>query len=148
MELNGINLTPIEEVIHTQKNIKSFNELMNAIKDFSPKTLSEIIDNNKIYLPLTTEELLDFIEYKGLYIDVHPEFYIPGVNWCWQICWYLPKENWDDIPHKELRSYHFIDGTFGYGDNGDYKTMNNALYSAIEMSFRLIENGFKKQNND
>ena len=47
--------------------------------------------------PRVSEVLRYFRDVHGLYIHNVPEFYTNGINFCWQILWYTPKEKWESI---------------------------------------------------
>ena len=78
--------------------------------------------------PLYQQAFKWFRDTHGLYIHSCPEFYQNGINFNWQILWYLPKDRWN----KSFVS----DGTFIYGDNGEYPTQEDADFAALK---KLIE---------
>lgn len=83
--------------------------------------------------PLKQQALKWFREKHGLYVHMVPEFYTTGINFNWQILFYLPKEHW--IKHL------VHNGTFMYGDNGEYPTQELAENAAIEKMIDLVKNG-------
>jgi len=87
--------------------------------------------NSHIIKAPTWDEAIEWFGKKGLYISIQPEFYTTGINWCWQILWHLPKEQWDE--------YTISGGTFSYGDNNEYPTRRLANIGAIEKMIELFE---------
>lgn len=76
-----------------------------------------------------------FREKHGLYYHIVPEFYTKGINFNWQILWYLPKEKW---------TKHVIsDGTGLYGDNGEYPTQEKAEQACLDELIKLIKDGIR-----
>jgi hypothetical protein len=69
-----------------------------------------------------------FRDIHGLYHTICPEFYRDGINFNWQILWYLPKEEWTE--------YVICDGTVCYGDNGEYPSQEEAELACLK---KLIE---------
>lgn len=68
----------------------------------------------------------------GLYPSITPEFYQDGINWNWQVLWYVSNDRKD-----------FQSGTFYYGDNNEYPSYDIAILSFIEMCFMLLEAGLE-----
>jgi len=93
------------------------------------ETISKKNSRYTVYIP-TWEEATHFLENKGYYIHMGPEFYKDGINWCWQILWYLPKEEWTE--------YNIINGTYYYGDNSEFSTRRIAVKAAIEKIIEII----------
>lgn len=85
---------------------------------------SEVVVNNPIFSQVFTWAE----ENHGLYCDFIHAFYKDGVNFLWQIFWYLPVEEQVDGV--------LTDGTMLYGDNGDYETSRDAKIACLE---KLIE---------
>jgi hypothetical protein len=85
---------------------------------------------------------LKFIEKNKLTIKIVPEYYLDGINWNFQIFWYL-----DNINKEELLSsddnYSFYEGTMMYGDNNEYPTQDSCYKEAIIFCFNLIDNKIK-----
>jgi hypothetical protein len=80
----------------------------------------------------TLEQLQSWLEEeKGMYISIAPEMYVDGINWNWQVLWYLPKDQWvidEDGPSR------ICTGTGYYGDNGEFPTRHEALEAALQMA--------------
>jgi len=81
-------------------------------------------------LPTYSQVFRWFREKYGLYHHILPEFYTTGVNFNWQIFWYLPKEEWT----KHLIS----DGTGLYGDNGEYPTQEDAELACLKQLIQIV----------
>jgi len=77
-----------------------------------------------------------FRDVYGLYVHSVPEFYYTGINFNWQIFWYLPKEKWT--------KYSCNGGTFLYGDNGEYPTQEAADIAMIEKMIDIVKNKILK----
>lgn len=102
----------------------------------------------------TQDDLIDWLEKKGMYIYIRPEFFIDGINWNWQVLWYLPKEEWissdefnvdeDSLPINHY--YKIMSGTGVYGDNGEYPTRHDAIEAALKMGILKL-NVFYKNNS-
>ena len=71
------------------------------------------------------QEIYEWFETKGLFVSILPELYQDGPCYCWQILWY---DN-DGI-------IKLTDGTFIYGDNGEYKSIRDTYEPII---LKLIE---------
>ena len=82
------------------------------------------------------KRLYDFFDSVNLRIAIHPEYYRNGINWNYQITWYLPKEEWD----KNL-----YNGTPYYGDNAEYPSRIEAEYAAFTQAFLLLEEIIKNK---
>lgn len=90
------------------------------------------------------QQAIDFIHSKGIFISIRPEIYKDGINWNWQLFWYLPKEEWTyftEIIDSAIEN--FYDGTFMYGDNHEYPTYNDAIKGCIEKAIEILKT---KQN--
>ena len=72
------------------------------IVEKSNKSTSE----NIIQAPLYQQAFRWFSEKFGFYHTIWPEFYKDGINFNWQILWYLPKDKWT--------KYVISDGTGQY----------------------------------
>jgi len=83
-----------------------------------------------------------FRDVHGLYVHSTPEFYVGGINFNWQILWYLDEKDWvyDDAGNPILIS----EGTFLYGDDGEYPTQEIADLSAIRKMIEIV----KKRNHE
>ena len=77
------------------------------------------------------QQVVDWLDLKGYNISIKPEYYYEGINWNWQIFWYLPQEEWTE--------FLVNDGTMMYGDNGEYNTRLEATIAAIEKALELIK---------
>lgn len=76
-----------------------------------------------------------FREKHGLYNSTHPEFYMDGINFNWQIRWYLPKDKW---------TIHRVSGgTYMYGDNHEYPTQEDADLGAIRKMIEIVKDGYE-----
>ena len=98
-------------------------------------------DNTKItngvireysWAPLYQQVFRWFREKHGLYIHFVPEFYMTGINFNWQILWYLPKEKWTE--------YVVSNGTMLFGDNGEYPTQEDAENACLDKLIEIIKN--------
>lgn len=82
---------------------------------------------------------------KGIYLSLHPEFYEDGINWNWQLWWYLPKEEWIERDYEDKSNgtyYTYIEGgTYMFGDNGEYPTKPEAEFEALNFALNMIING-------
>lgn len=92
-------------------------------------------------------------EKKGLHTAIHPEFYVNGINWLWQVFWYKPKEEWEGLVKgneeweemsmdKRIKIYT---GTAMYGDNGEYPTMQDAQRMAMIWCMDYLEGQFDEK---
>lgn len=80
----------------------------------------------------TFSQAFDWFEKKyGLYHAIHPEFYADGINFNWNVSWYLPKEKWT----KNTVS----DGTYWYGDNGEYPTRRDAELGVLRKMIEKVK---------
>lgn len=86
--------------------------------------------------PLYQQVFEWFREEFGLYHTIIPEFYTGGINFNWQLRWYLPKEKWTE--------YVISDGTYWYGDNGEFPTQRDAELGCLQ---KLIELANGKESN-
>lgn len=125
------------KVLDNPKRFLNYSEYNNEIIEY-PMTFKLYIDwvcsaSETNYSP--SPQVMYFLESKGIYLLTRPELYSDGVNWNWQLWWYNPSEYWTDDN---------IDcGTFLYGDNGEYRTREEAELSAFYMAFGLLEAGLK-----
>lgn len=79
------------------------------------------------------EEISLYIQELGVYIQLSEEFYTTGVNHLWQVLIYDP----DNIDNDCILS----EGSSGlYGDNGEYKTKEDALEDAVKYSLLFLLN--------
>src|ERR1700755_1407807 len=64
----------------------------------------DVINHNnseKIIFRPTQDHLQTWLESKGMFVSIAPEFYTEGINWNWQVLWYLPKEKWEWIENED-----------------------------------------------
>lgn len=80
---------------------------------------------------ITNTEIFEFLDSNNLYIYIRPEFYSDGINWNWQIFWYLPKE--------QQYGSKITGGTGLYGDNGQYPRRKDAEEKAIKRALKILE---------
>lgn len=103
-------------------------------KSFFINNYSGIDFSNENWLHVAAplwQEAIDFVESLGYYIYICPEFYADGINWNWQVLWYLPKELWTE--------FKVMSGTFMYGDNGEFSTRRDATIAALKRAIDEIE---------
>ena len=81
------------------------------------------INNCTGSLKFNNRDLYDFFDEQGVNVAMSPEHYKNGINWLWQLLWYLPKSG----------------GTCWYGDNAEYPTRQKAETAAFEKSFEILE---------
>ena len=89
-----------------------------------------------ILAPLYQQAFRWFREKYGLYYYILPEFYKNGINFNWQILWYLPKEEWT--------IHRIYNGTMLYGDNGEYPTQEKAELACLRKLIEIV----KKNTNE
>jgi len=82
--------------------------------------------------PLYQQAFKWFREKYGLHYCIIPEFYVNGINFNWQVLWYLPKEEWTE--------HNVNDGTFMYGDDGEYPTQELAESACIDKMIEIVKN--------
>ena len=81
-----------------------------------------------ISAPLYQQAFRWFREKYGLYCNFVSEFYSDGINFNWQVMWYIPKEEWTE--------FHVANGTYWYGDNNEFPTQEEAELACL---IKLIE---------
>jgi hypothetical protein len=86
--------------------------------------------------PLYSQAFKWFRDEYGLYTTFIPEFYKDGINFNWQILWYLPKEEWTER--------NIMNGTYLYGDNGEYPTQEEAILACLRKLIELVQTNKKK----
>jgi hypothetical protein len=114
------------------KNTESFyfNNLRDASGDYIP---FQKHDRLKWFgAPLKSQAFKWFIDKHGLHIHMCPDFYKDGINYCWQILWYLPKDKWTDS--------NVHGGTMFYGDNHEYPTKEEAENACIDKMIEIVKN--------
>ena len=124
-ELRGINLG-IEELGGVEPYYQRFG--------FHTLSNHDIFNSNKIVVtaPTFSQAFRWFREKHGLYYHILPEFYTKGINFNWQIFWYLPKEEWTD--------FVISDGTGLYGDNNEYPTQEDAEIACLNELIKIVKN--------
>ena len=91
-------------------------------------TDNSYVDINPTPAPLY-QQAFEFLREKfRFYHTIIPEYYTKGINFNWQLSWYLPKEEWTE--------HRIWDGTFLYGDNGEYPSYKDAELGCLK---KLIE---------
>jgi hypothetical protein len=90
-------------------------------------------DKNLTKAPLYQQAFRWFRDVHGLYHTIWPEFYKDGINFNWQILWYLPKDEWT--------KYVISDGTGQYGDNGEYPSQEEAELTCLIKLIEIVKNG-------
>lgn len=95
-------------------------------------TYIQMISDGCCLAPTFSQAFSWFREKHGLYHYILPEFYKNGINFNWQIFWYLPKEKWTD--------YRITDGTMLYGDNGEYPTQEDAEQACLIKLIEIVKN--------
>lgn len=84
------------------------------------------------YLAPVFSQAFKFIREKyNLIHSIQPEYYETGINYCWQITWYLPKEEWSE--------YIIHDGTGLFGDNGEYATYEKAEIACLNNLIKICK---------
>lgn len=101
----------------------------------------------------TQDELLSFLEGKGMFIPLMPEIYVDGINWNWQVLWYLKKEDWqyteiDTENGRQKVPINIVDGTGWYGDNGEYPTRHDAIEAALKMGLMKLDPLFMNNSSE
>jgi hypothetical protein len=130
--------------------------LKDAGFSFSKDHHHDLFDGHVSLIDLvpSQSDVQKWLESKGVYIAIAPELYEKGINWNWQLCWYLEKKEWE---------YTFIDGEDGqplelpiriaggtgwYGDNGEYPTREEALDAALQLGIKKLDPLFRNNSAD
>lgn len=102
--------------------------------------------DNHMKAPTRDEVFKWFRDVHGLYVRNQPEFYTTGINFNWQILWYLPKEEWKY--DEENRPFLIETGTFMYGDNAEFPTQEAADLGMIEkmIGIVIVKNKINEKN--
>ena len=111
-EICGVNIWDRD---HDQFHVISQENISSATYEF-------------ILAPLWQQAFEFFRKECGFYVYNSPEFYKNGINFNWQILWYLPEE--------QQTKHRVNGGTYLYGDNGEYPTQESADEAAI---LKMIE---------
>jgi len=101
---------------------------------YSSSSNGNILNSNlstAVAAPLYQQAFKFMRKVYGLYVHSVPEFYYTGINFNWQILWYSPKNEWS--------KHNCNDGTFLYGDNGEYPTQELADIAMIEKMIELVK---------
>ena len=112
---------------------KSFNLCLSLNKNLILNKKGILInkENFQIFDP---RDLYNFFDSKNLYVDITPNFYIDGISWLYQVNWYT------DEKYNIKNNYkNFLDGTFAYGDDGEYLSREIAEEEAFKNCFGLLE---------
>jgi hypothetical protein len=99
-------------------------------------TFNEVDDNGEpleLIAAPDFEDLRDWLEKKGFYINIIYDLYPDGVNVNWQVLWYLPKEEWvtDRTGNGMTMHHQYMSGTSQYGDNHEFPTYDEAMDAAL-----------------
>lgn len=100
----------------------------------SPSSAIQFKTQREVTLAPLWEQVINWLDSKGVYIVILPEFYNTGINWNVQINWYLPKEQWTGSV-----GFHIISGSFWFGDNAEYPTRLDAIKKGIELALEKLE---------
>lgn len=99
-------------------------------KPCNNSNIIKVFNVDCIAAPTFSQAFAWFEENHGLYCNFIHEFYKDGVNFLWQIFWYLPvEEQVDGI---------LTGGTMLYGDNGDYETSRDAKIACLEKLIKIL----------
>lgn len=82
---------------------------------------------------------MKFIDRKGIQILVNPEHHTTGINWNWQLLWYRQQEEW--VSDEYIADHKMTGGSFSYGDNAEYPTMEDCYKGAILEVFKRLAEG-------
>jgi len=109
-------------------------------------------NGNNIPAP-TQDQLQTWLETRGLYVSIAPEFYADGINWNWQVLWYLPKNTWEWEEYEDegkiiKHARNIVTGTGYYGDNGEYPTRHLAMEAALQMALNKTDLMFRHNSVD
>lgn len=74
-------------------------------------------------------------EVQFIHVRVWPEYYKNGFNWNMQVTWWLGDIEGGD----EMDDYPFYNGTFSYGDNGQFKSYEHALENGLIIGMKMME---------
>lgn len=87
---------------------------------------------------------------KGMNTNIAPEYYQDGINWCWQVSWYLIKDKWKLNNKTEHPHYSNVwGGSFSFGDNHEYPTYEDAERGCLTYILeKLLGQGFSKEFGD
>lgn len=109
--------------------------------------------DNPISWPTVPLALQWINDTKGLYLNLGPELYKDGINWCWQLYWYKPRNQWKS---KKTHNEHPIrlgeiitetyydnisEGTYMFGDNHEYPTKQSAESEALSYALNYLIGG-------
>jgi hypothetical protein len=88
-------------------------------------------DMGTVTAPTFSQAFRWFRDLHELYHRLWPEFYRNGINFNWQILWYLPKDKWT--------MYVISDGTMQYGDNGEYSNQEEAELACLNKLIEIVK---------
>ena len=74
------------------------------------------------------QQVVDWLDSKGIHIQITPEFYQDGINWNFQV-WEYDSKAYDCVSDRS---------SMMYGDNHEYPTRIDAINGAIEEALKLI----------
>lgn len=123
-----------------------------SIREFND-WIGDETDDELIFRP-TQDHLQTWLESKGMFVSIAPEFYTEGINWNWQVLWYLPKEKWEWIEDEDENGNsvkhpsNIVTGTGWYGDNGEFPTRHEALEAALHMALMKLDIMFRNNSVD
>ena len=95
------------------------------------KVVQSDLLGDAVIAPTFSQSFRWFRDKHGLYYHIVPEFYTNGINFNWQIFWYLPKEEWTH--------YVISTGTMMYGDNGEYPTQEEAELACLQKLIEIVK---------
>jgi hypothetical protein len=119
----------------------------------SPDFSIDFINAKAVARP-TQDQLQTWLENKGMYISIAPEFYQDGINWNFQVLWYEPKENWEwiTVPDDEGKSFQYpqniVTGTGWYGDNGEYPSRHLGIEAALHLALMKLDFFYRHNSID
>ena len=123
-ELRGINLG-MEELGGVEPYYQRFG--FHTLSNHDIDNLNKIV----VTAPTYSQAFRWFREKFGFYYTIWPEFYKNGINFNWQIRWYLPKDKWT--------KYVISDGTMQYGDNGEYPSQEDAQLACLNKLIEIVK---------
>jgi hypothetical protein len=125
-----------------------------ASTKYNPDGQIVLHDNSENVFAPTQDELQTWLETKGMYVSCAPEMYFDGINWNWQILWYLPEKLWDWVEETDddgkVNRYprNICTGTGYYGDNGEYPTRHLAIEAALVMALKKLDILYRNNSID
>lgn len=110
--------------------------------------------NDELIFRPTQDHLQTWLESKGMFVSLAPDFWTDGINWNWQILWYLPKEKWEWIEDEDENGNmikhpsNIVTGTGWYGDNGEFPSRHEALEAALYMGLMKMDIMYRNNSVD